>query len=225
MYVQIYRCISLEIIYVNLERLKTGGHKVRQYNVCSKTDCMYKIGRLDSVFSGCFLFYLLFLTLRLRGRLEGGVVWGHGGPACWCWTAVFLWMLWLSQRWWRRKPLKNRERKHWVLQILAAQMWCWHGSICGLVVRASKRWVKKCLCWQLWQDIIEIQMTTPWGLPMGSKWRRILCSPFFVCIFFVLQTTSHFMLKTNVLWQFQMKYLFEIQAPTTMARGQLDLAA
>lgn len=33
------------------------------------------------------------------------------------------------------------------------------------------------------------------------------------------------MLKTNVLWQFQMKYLFEIQIPTTMARGQLDLAA
>lgn len=140
--IQMYITLPLELIYVNLQRLKTGDIGKTIQCLLQILDCMYKVGRLDLVFSGCFHFYSLFLTLKLRGRLEAGVVWGHGGPACWCWTAVFLWMLWISQRWWRRKPLKNRQRKHWVLQILAAQMWCWHGSICGLVVRASERWVK-----------------------------------------------------------------------------------
>lgn len=77
--IQMYITLPLEIIYANLERLKTRGHKVRQYNVCFKTQIACK--RLEHCIQSSRYVFLLFTVLdpdiegQVRGR-HGVRPWG-----------------------------------------------------------------------------------------------------------------------------------------------------
>ena len=118
--------------------------------------------------SGMLIIFLNFVSLtQIEGRVEGKWWEAEGAPDCWRWPASFFRTLWLSQRWWRRKPTKQQEWKAVKSRKAGApQRWWWPVAICGprgYSIGMPILIHRKLLWWRLWQDSRAMQMVASWG--------------------------------------------------------------
>lgn len=144
----------------------------------------------------------------MEGKVEGKWWEVEKAPDCWCWPASVFWTLWLSQRWWRRKPTKEQEWKAVKSRkARAPQRWWWQVTICGprgyslgmtilIHTQAQKAALVKAMTGWSCNANGSLLRFRPWT---PNKEGKVLLS---VYQFFFLKITSFFILRTNGSWQF-----------------------